>query len=75
MKKFADNSNDPEEVFCEETDQQWNEGHYYRDLVLRSVASFFVGAILSAFYKTLGFSGAFLGVLLCLLSGFLFRSL
>lgn len=70
-EKGNDGLRDPREVFGEDAQDKRDDRHYYCNLILSSVASFLVGAILLAFYKALGLGGLFIGSLLCLLSGYL----
>ena len=71
MEKRNGSSNDTGEMFCNEAEDKHKNRHYHSNLILRSVASFFTGAILVAFFETLGIGGLLIGILLCLLSGFL----
>ena len=74
MEKRNNSRNDSGVMFHDDTEKKRDDRHYYRNLVLRSVASFLIGAILSAFFKMLGLGGLIFGILLCLLSGYLAKS-
>lgn len=56
---------DAEEVFDEDAERKRDERHYYRDLILRSVATLGIGTILSAFLHALGFRGFLVALALC----------
>lgn len=67
LEDAEDKINDARKVFHQQAENKRNDRHYYRNLVLRSVASFFVGVILSALLKTFGLGVFLFGLILCLL--------
>lgn len=70
FKKRQDKLDDSGKMFHQESKNERNQRHYYRNLVLRSVATFCIGIILMAFLEALGLGGFFCGLLLAL-CGFL----
>ena len=58
-------ADDPIEVLYKEAKYKRYQRHYYRNLVLRSVSSFFIGLILMAFLEAFGFPGLIIGLALC----------
>lgn len=65
MKKGNYEREYPEEVFCDKPEKKRYKGHYYRNLILRSISTFFIGLILTAFLKALGFGVFLFGCFLC----------
>ena len=70
LKKGKEEFDHSGEVFHQEAHHKRNQRHYYRNLVLRSVATFCIGIVLMAFLEALGLGGLFCGLLLAL-CGFL----
>lgn len=64
MKQPKDKPEDTVEMLYKHAKYERNQRHYYRYLVLRSVASFFIGIILMAFLEALGFFGFLFGLAL-----------
>lgn len=56
---------DLEEMLYQEAKRKRDERHYYRNLILRSVASLFIGIILMAFLEAFGLGGLLVALLLC----------
>ena len=78
MEKRKDNTYDSTEMFHDYAsnehdgmcDDRRDKRRYYRNLIIGSVSSFLIGAIIYAITKALGLGGLILGLLLCLLSGY-----
>ena len=69
-KKKAD---DTEEMLYQEAKRKRNERHYYRNLILRSIATLCMGVILMAFLEALGLPGFLFGLLLIILGAVYFN--
>lgn len=57
-----------EEMLYQEAKNKRNERHYYRNLILRCVATFGIGTIFAAFLKAFGLGGFLIALALCLFS-------
>ena len=75
MEKANNKRDNSENVICNHIEYKRDQRHYYRNLILSSVSSFFLGAILKAFLNTLGFGVFLFGLLLCLFGGVLAKCL
>lgn len=77
MKPSKNRCNDADPVFGNYTeregDTRTNYRRYYRNLILRSVITFFAGTILMAFFEALGLGGLLFGAALLLLGGLFFK--
>lgn len=60
---------EPGEMLSNHAKSERDERHYYRNLILRSVSAFLIGAILIAFLKAFGLGSFIVCLLLCLSSG------
>lgn len=68
MKHRKDKPEDPVEVLYQHAKRERDQRHYYRNLVLRSVSTFFVGMILLAFLEADGLGAFLFALVLCLFS-------
>lgn len=68
MKYRKDKPEDPVEVLYQHAKRERDQRHYYRNLVLRSVSTFFVGMILLAFLEADGLGAFLFALVLCLFS-------
>lgn len=68
MKKSNDELNDTPKVLGDDAKRKREDRRYYRNLILRSVATFVVGSILCSFFESGGLCGGILGLLLCFCS-------
>lgn len=68
MKRRPDKPEDPVEVLYQHAKRERDQRHYYRNLVLRSVSTFFIGMILLTFLEADSFGAFLFALLLCLFS-------
>lgn len=52
-------------MLYQDAKHEYKKRHYYRDLVLRSVAALFIGMILTAFFKSFGIGTLLVALVLC----------
>ena len=60
----GDEANNGKEMLREQAEHKGDQRHYYRNLCLRSVATFGIGLVLMALLKTYGLGSVFLAALL-----------
>lgn len=75
MKHGKREAYDLEEMLYQEAKEKRNERHYYRNLVLRCVATFGIGVIFAAFLEAFGLGGFLIALALCLFSAMFTLSL
>ena len=61
-------------MFHNDAQNKCDNRHEYRNLILRSIASFFIGAILCALFQSLGLGGLLIGIALCFFAELFFCS-
>lgn len=65
MKQRRNKVEDPVEMLYQDAKRERDQRHYYRNLILRSVATFFIGTILAAFFDAFGFGALLVELALC----------
>ena len=68
MKHRKDKPEDPVEVLYQHAKRERDQRHYYRNLILRSISTFFIGMILLAFLEADGLGAFLFALVLCLFS-------
>ncbi len=68
MKHGKREAYDLEEMLYQEAKEKRDERHYYRNLILRCVATFGIGTILMAFLEAFGLGGFLIALALCFFS-------
>lgn len=67
-KYVQEHPEDAIEVFYDKPEKERDDRHYYRNLILRSIATFFIGSILMALLEAFGLGCFLFSLLLCFLS-------
>lgn len=65
MKPRREETTDYTKILYQEAKREYKKRHYYRILVLRSVAAFFIGLILSVLFKALSLGAFLIALALC----------
>ena len=63
--KGCGEGDDLQKVLRQKAKHKSDQRHYYRDLILRSVATFVIGLVLMALLETFGLGCLFLALVLC----------
>lgn len=71
-KYVQEHPEDAIEVLYDKPKKERDDRHYYRNLILRSIATFFIGSILMALLEAFGLGCFLFSLLLCFLSYGLF---
>lgn len=71
MEQIKEKAKNVVKMLYEKAKYKRYEWHYYLNLILRSVTSFFVGVIIMAFLEAFGLGAALFGLVLCFLGAVL----